>query len=383
MSLLRYIFINVIGTLMRGFSLPCKTGIIRIGNPNRNSPVFITCNYSLTVERVKRALREMDCYLLVANSKGINVWCASTGGHFNNHSVISALKTSGIEELVDHRNVILPQLAASGVELKVIKKRTGWNVIWGPVYAKDIPQFLKNNYKKSSEMREVRFPLAHRLEMGIMWAFPFSVIVGLLTFLLWRRMFLPVFSLMWILPLAIFISFPLYSRLFAQRKTKSFSSYTVFFDFSRIPLFLEAVFISFLVVYGMVSGNFSWSFILRWGFVSLVIILVISVDLMGSTPIFKSGLHEDRLLRVVLDEKRCRGAGFCEQVCPRNCYEVDKKCRIATMPRADQCVQCGACIVQCPFDALYFESPTGDIIPPETIRKFKLNLLGKRIVKVG
>jgi len=50
---------------------------------------------------------------------------------------------------------------------------------------------------------------------------------------------------------------------------------------------------------------------------------------------------------------------------------------------SDRCVQCGACIVQCPFDALYLESPRGEIIYPEVIRKFKLNLLGKRLVKGG
>jgi len=53
-----------------------------------------------------------------------------------------------------------------------------------------------------------------------------------------------------------------------------------------------------------------------------------------------------------------------------------------TIPRPDICVQCGACIVQCPCDALFFQSPKGEIIFPESIRKFKLNLMGKRLVKV-
>ena len=35
----------------------------------------------------------------------------------------------------------------------------------------------------------------------------------------------------------------------------------------------------------------------------------------------------------------------------------------------------------CPFDTLYFRSPKGEVILPETIRKFKLNLMGKRLVK--
>jgi len=45
-------------------------------------------------------------------------------------------------------------------------------------------------------------------------------------------------------------------------------------------------------------------------------------------------------------------------------------------------VKCGACIVQCPGDALCFSDPHGNKIPPEVIRRFKLNLMGKRIVKI-
>lgn len=158
MEVIRYVFVHLLATLFRLFPFPWKTGLLRFGNPGRDSPVFITCNYRLTVEKVKRVLKTMDCYLLVAGSRGINVWCASAGGHFTNHSVISILKTSGIDKLVNHRNVILPQLAATGIESGVIRKKTGWNVIWGPVYANAIPLFLKNELKKSCEMREVKFP---------------------------------------------------------------------------------------------------------------------------------------------------------------------------------------------------------------------------------
>ena len=384
MNLLKYIILNIIATLLRGMPFPCKTGLITIGNPDRNSPVFLTCNYHLTVARVKRALDGIDCYLLVANSKGINVWCAATGGHLTNHDVISVLKTSGIEELVGHRDVMLPQLAATGIEYEVIRKRTGWRVIWGPVYAKDIPAFInENKLVKTPGMREVKFPLVQRLEMALMWVFPFSIIVALITLPFWRNVFLPLTVLIWLLPTLIFVSFPLYSKWLNPEKTvTSFSKYTVIFDFSRVPIILWGIFMSCLVIYSVLADAFSWGFIFRWGFTSFIVILLISIDLMGSTPTYKSGLHEDRFLKVVLDEERCNGVGFCEQVCPRNCYEVDKNRHIATMPRAEQCVQCGACIVQCPFDALYFRSPKGEIISPENIRKFKLNLIGKRLVAV-
>jgi ferredoxin len=381
---LRYVALNLIGTLLRGFPLPCKTGLVKIGNPDENSPVFLTGNFCVTVERVKRVLEKnkIDCYLLVANSGGINVWCSAAGGHLTNHRVISALKTSGIENLVNHRNLILPQLSAVGIEAKGIKEKTGWNVIWGPVYARDIPNFIRNNFRKTPMMREVKFPLMQRIEIAVMWAFPFSLIVSVLTFIFWRKIFLPTVLLTWILPLLIFILFPLYSNLLdSRRKGVGFSRYTVIFDFTRVPLILEGIFILFLILYSILTRTFNPGFILRWGFISLIVILLISIDLMGSTPLYKSGLHEDRLLKVVLDKDKCKGCGICEQICPRNCYGMNRHEHIAVMLGAHKCVQCGACIVQCPFDALYFENQKGEIIYPETIRKFKLNLLGKRIVK--
>ncbi|TKJ30839.1 copper oxidase [bacterium (candidate division B38) B3_B38] len=378
--MLNYIAANIAGTLLRLLPFPCKTGLIKIGNPDGNSPVFLTGNYRLTVERVKRALRGIDAYLLVANSRGINVWCSATGGRFTNHDVISILKTSGIEELVAHRNVILPQLAATGVEAEIIQKKTAWKVSWGPVYAKDIPLFIENKLKKTPAMREVVFPWRQRTEMAIAWAFTTSLILALIMLPLWREAIFPLVFIVWGLSFLIFISFPLYSHwLSSEGKRIGF----VFFDFGQggFQLILWGILILGLVAYGILIGGFTWGFIFRWGFVLTVVVLILSLDLMGSTPVYKSGLHEDRLLRVVLDAEKCKGAGFCEQVCPRNCYQVDRNRRMATMPRAERCVQCGACIVQCPFDALCFESPKGEILPPQAIRKFKLNLMGKRLVK--
>lgn len=380
MTLLKYLVVNIIETLLRVMPFPCKTGLVKIGNPDGNSPVFLTCNFHLTVERVKRALRGIDCFLLIANSRGINVWCGSAGGHFTNHSVISVLKTSGIEKLVNHRNVILPQLAAAGIEAVAIQKKTGWRVIWGPVYAKDIPLFIENGFKKTPEIKEVRFPWKERVEMAIAWAFPISIVLAILIIPFWRSAILSLVILVWALSFFIFLSFPLYSRWLNPRgKRIGF----VFFDFGRggFQLFLWAFIVLTLVLYSILSGNFSWGFLLRWSFISLVVILVLSLDLMGSTPTFKSGLHEERLLKVVLDEKKCTGCGFCEQVCPRNCYNMDNDNHIAIIQRPKRCVQCGACIIQCSLDALYFKTPKGGIIPPDNIRKFKLNIIGKRIIQ--
>jgi len=150
--------------LFRWVPSAVEPGLKVFGNPDENSPVFLTCNYDLTVKRVSKYLKNLDCYLLVAPSRGINVWCASCGGEFNEFSVISAIKTSGINEKVKHRILIAPQLSAPGIDVRKVKEETGWNVKFGPVYAKDIPEYVRRNFQKTEKMRLVEFKLKGRLK---------------------------------------------------------------------------------------------------------------------------------------------------------------------------------------------------------------------------
>lgn len=380
MNTLRYILANIMGILFCLLPFPVRTGLITIGDPDPDSPVILTCNYRMTVERVKRAIQGLDCYLLVANSRGVNVWCSSTGGLFTNHDVISVLKTSGIENKVNHRNVILPQLAATGIEAGVIRKKTGWKVIWGPVYAKEIPGFINTGFNKTPEMRRIAFPLKQRLEVATGWAFSISIILVLVMIPFWRDLMVPVLLLLWGLTFSIYLAFPLYSRRLSRGRRIG----SIFLDYGQVELQLVTWGIVLLgfAGYNLVSGEPAIGFILNWGLTSAFIVFLITFDLMGTTPTYKASLHDDVFLRVYLDEEKCKGAGFCEQVCPRDCYVVDRTQHTATMPGAARCVKCGACIVQCPFDALYFKHPDGEIIPPEVTRKFKVNLMGKRLVSV-
>jgi ferredoxin len=365
MSFLRYTLVNVVGTLVRFFPWPCKTGLREIGRPDRASPVLVTCNYRLTVDRLQWALRGVDAYLLVANSRGINVWCAATGGLLTNHDVLSAIKTSGIEELVGHRRVILPQLAATGVEAGALEEKCGWKVVWGPVYAEDVPAFLGAQLEKSAEMRQVRFPWTHRLEMAVAWAFLVSVISVLILAAIWRKALLASAFVVWGLALAMYVGYPLYGR----RLDSGHGGKRVLVG---VLVGLWGVAVAILTCYTWAVAGGSWGEISKWAIFTFVVVLVMGIDLPGSTPLFKGGFQEEGQLRVVLDRGRCTGVGYCQEVCPRDKHS-------ASMPRAERCVQCGACIVQCPNDALHFESQEGKIVAPETIRRFKLNLMGKRV----
>ncbi|HXJ18239.1 MAG TPA: HgcAB-like fusion protein [Candidatus Polarisedimenticolia bacterium] len=366
--------------LLRSLPWPAKTGLIRVGNPGRDAPVLITCNYNLTVRRVLRALRGLDVYLLVAPTKGINVWCGAAGGYFTAHQVISILRTSGIGELVDHRRLILPQLSATGIERKLVEQRTGWRVVFGPVYASDIPAYLAEN-RKTEAMRQVRFGLSDRLEMAAVWAFPFSMIGGGVLAIDWRQLLLPFVAMTWALALGLYVFLPwLSGTVDATRHPQAtWVRYLILFDPRlRWNSIVWLLFLAALCGQAYVRGALHVRSLAGWSLASLFVMLFISMDLAGSTPVYKSGLHEDRLLHVDLNTEACKGRAMCREVCPKNCYVIDAVAHKAAIAMPDACVQCGACIVQCPEDALAFVTPAGERIPPEVIRTYKLNLLGAR-----
>jgi len=159
------------------FPLPAEPGLRVFGHPDQRSPVFVTANFDLTEKRVARYLRDLDCYLLVAPTGGINVWCAAKGSNFTAHSVISVVKTSRIGDMVANRTLILPQLAAPGIDTRQVKRETGWRCKFGPVYAKDIPQYVANGFEKTDAMRHVQWDLRDRLDIGIGVSFPIFLLI--------------------------------------------------------------------------------------------------------------------------------------------------------------------------------------------------------------
>ena len=97
-----------------------------VGNPERHFLIILTGNYTETIRRMKKALKGIDVWPLVSNSKGINVCCAAGGGHFPHHDVISSTITSKVEKHVDNNTLILPQLRVTGIERSRITESTGW-----------------------------------------------------------------------------------------------------------------------------------------------------------------------------------------------------------------------------------------------------------------
>jgi len=136
-------------------------GLYNIGIPAPGSPVFVTANYSLSFDALRSSLKEADAYILVLNTLGINVWCAAGKGTFGTEELLRQIDLTNLKNIVNHHTLILPQLGAPGVSAPEVKKQSGFRVKYGPIRAKDIPEYMQNR-KATPEMRKIDFPLYDR-----------------------------------------------------------------------------------------------------------------------------------------------------------------------------------------------------------------------------
>ena len=140
-----------------------KAGLYAMGCPDGHSPVLVTSNYKMTVDRVRENLAGRDIWLLVLDTEGINVWCAAGKGTFGTDELVSRIDKTGLREKVTHRELILPQLGATGVSAHEARKKSGFKVTYGPIRSEDTPYFLDNAMTVKQSMRKVRFTLIDRL----------------------------------------------------------------------------------------------------------------------------------------------------------------------------------------------------------------------------
>ncbi len=144
-------------------SYKISPGLYAVGNPDHTSPVLVSANYKLTFDKMRKELSELDCWLLILDTKGINVWCAAGKGTFGTNELVRRISKTGLSKIVSHKKLVLPQLGAPGVCAHEVTKRTGFSVVYGPVRALDIKVFLNSGFKATREMRTVKFTVWDRL----------------------------------------------------------------------------------------------------------------------------------------------------------------------------------------------------------------------------
>jgi len=140
-----------------------KPGLYAVGEPDKDSDVFVSANYKLSFDVLRRELKGLNAWILALDTKGINVWCAAGKGTFGTSELINRINQTNLQNFVAHRRIIVPQLGAVGVNAKTVTQKTGFRVYFGPVHARDIPAYVREGYKKTQEMRLVRFNMLDRL----------------------------------------------------------------------------------------------------------------------------------------------------------------------------------------------------------------------------
>ena len=119
-------------------------GIYPINNPDTNSPVLVTCNFSLTYFIVSGEIENsrVPAWLLVMDTEGLSVMTAWAAGKFVGDAVGPFIKKSGIEEKVTHKKLIIPGYAAA-ILGDLEEELPGWEIMIGPREAGHLPGYLK------------------------------------------------------------------------------------------------------------------------------------------------------------------------------------------------------------------------------------------------
>jgi len=161
-----------------------NSGLYCTGAPTAEAPVLVTANYKLSFDALRKELSGVNAWILVADTRGINVWCAAGKGTFSADEIALQVERARLAEIVSHRELILPQFGATGVASQTLNKLCGFKGTYGPLRAEDIPGFLKNDKKADESMRSVTFSTGERLilvpvEIALVWKLFLIVTLGI------------------------------------------------------------------------------------------------------------------------------------------------------------------------------------------------------------
>lgn len=348
------------GLLFRLGPCPTKVGLREIGSPGRDSPVLVTCNFALTVDRVTHELSRagVDAWLLVAESRGVNVWCAAGAGEFGTHSVVSAVKTSGIAERVDHRMLILPPLGGPAIDAVEVASQTGWKTRWGPVYARDLPRFLERGATRDESMKRARYGLGQRLDTGLGSLFPFYL-AGALGFAIFAPSLLATY--LWVGALTFVVFMAICPWLPGRAGLVKILSLEALFGAALAatelasggggsPVRAELIIaMALLPIYGGELGGLSSTMRSELD----PVLARLGIGAIGNTKF--AGTIRTELLNgyreLSHDRDACEGCRRCVEICPQGVWEMDDQKR-AVLAHRDACTACKACLTQCPSGAI-------------------------------
>jgi acetyl-CoA decarbonylase/synthase complex subunit gamma len=143
-----YALLPMLTAVMNIFTDPQKPvqvepKIYPIGEPDANSPVMFTTNFSLTYYTVESDVEasRIPSYILVVDTEGTSVLTAYSGDKLNEKTVADAMTKFGVDDLVKHRKLIIPGYVA--VMSGKLEEATNWEVMVGPRECSMLPKYLQ------------------------------------------------------------------------------------------------------------------------------------------------------------------------------------------------------------------------------------------------
>ncbi len=120
--------------------------VYQIGAVTKDSPVYVTTNFSLTYYTVEGEISgsKIPSYIIACPTDGTSVLTAWAAGKFNGEKIAEFLKACGIEDMVSHRNIVIPGYVA--VIKGALEEKSGWKVTVGPAEASGLPAFAKAHF---------------------------------------------------------------------------------------------------------------------------------------------------------------------------------------------------------------------------------------------
>ncbi len=124
--------------------LQVEPKIYPVGSPDKDSPLLVTTNFSLSYYTVLAEVEasKVASYILSVDTEGMSVLTAWAAEKFTPEKITQALKSSEASELISHKRVVIPGYVA--VMSADLEEASGWSVSVGPREASGITAFLKN-----------------------------------------------------------------------------------------------------------------------------------------------------------------------------------------------------------------------------------------------
>jgi len=119
-------------------------GLYEISNPQSESPLLVTTNFSLTYFSVAGEVEGSGkpTWLLICDTEGMSVLTSWAAGKFDAEKIAKSVQQFNVPGKISHKKIVIPGLVA-GLSGELEEELPGWEIRVGPREAIDIPAYLK------------------------------------------------------------------------------------------------------------------------------------------------------------------------------------------------------------------------------------------------